>query len=402
MKKILIILSFVVYYSATAQWAPINFTESMSIKDIHFIDEQIGFAAGYHEVYKTTNGGQNWTEIASDEFVNGPNCVWFINENIGFIIGDDGWVDPVVSKTINGGSSWTKTTLTTSSNLMKTPSKIFFLDSNTGFISCRGGYLFKTTNQGVVWNELATTITDDLSSIHFPTSNIGYVSISYSSSILKTINGGNSWTLLNLGQLIGVNDLYFTDESTGYLACGNSKILKTEDGGSSWDVFDFGTNDNFYAITFTSKNIGYVAGASGTLVTTTDAGSTWQSNTSGVSQLLYRIDFPTQEVGYISSLHNPPVIIKTTNGGGILSVAEPKGKQNFTLYPNPASDLITIMADKSLLGSKFLIINQLGRTVLSGTLTGNVTTVSIDELTEGVYLFQLGERKWQSLKFIKK
>jgi len=404
MKKtlLLLLLVFVVYRSANAQWSNTNYAYPMEVYGIHFINEQVGFAAGYHEVYKTTDGGLNWSEIASNVFVNGPNGVWFMSENIGFIIGSDGGSNPQVSKTINGGTSWTTKTLPVVGMSFNSPNKIFFFDSNIGFIVGRNGNIYKTTNQGVDWVQQTSGTTEDITSVYFPTSIIGYASLMYSSSILKTINGGNSWAKVELGQTIGVKDLYFTDANNGYLAGSNSKILKTTNGGSSWNVFDFGTSDSFYAIEFTSSNIGYAAGQSGTIVTTTNSGTTWIPNNSGVSQLLYCMDFPSPQVGYIGMMGSPKKIIKTTNAGGIYSISEQTENAGFSLYPNPSRDIVSISANKTLLGLNYYIFDQVGKAVLSGKIINETTTIDISEIAAGVYLFQLGEQKMQSLKIIKK
>ncbi len=178
-----------------------------------------------------------------------------MNESLGFIIGEDGGGNPQVSKTINGGGSWTTTNLPISGLGFNGANKMFFFDSNIGYIVCRSGHIYKTTNQGTDWDSLTSGTTEDLTSVHFPTSTVGYVSLMSSPAILKTTNGGTNWTSKPL-PLFGVQDLFFTDANTGYLPCGNSTILKTTDGGDSWNVFSFGTTDAFYAIEFTSSNIG--------------------------------------------------------------------------------------------------------------------------------------------------
>ncbi|MBL7139004.1 MAG: hypothetical protein ISS17_09545, partial [Bacteroidales bacterium] len=316
MKKIafLILFLFSGCFCATAQWAPTNYSEPMTVYGIHFLNDSVGYVCGYHEVYKTSNGGQSWSEVCRDVFVNGPNSVWFMNESIGFIAGSSGSSELKVSKTINGGSSWTTTTLPTSGGFVS-PSRIFFYDETTGYLVGREGNIFKTSNQGATWDKLTSGTTSDLSSVHFPSALIGYVSIENSSNtILKTINGGNSWSPKNLGQTIGVKDLFFTTPDTGYLACSNSTILKTTNGGNSWTEFNLGTSDYFYTITFTSRNIGYAAGSAGTLVTTTNQGVTWVPRVSGASDILFRMDFPSMEVGYIGTFGPPATVIKTTNG----------------------------------------------------------------------------------------
>ena len=112
MKKILsfLLVSFIVI-TANGQWSAVNYNYTMQPYDIHFINEKVGYVAGYHQVYKTPDGGQSWAKVDSNTFVNGPVGVWFFNESTGLIIGSDGGGNPQVSKTINGGTSWTTTTL---------------------------------------------------------------------------------------------------------------------------------------------------------------------------------------------------------------------------------------------------------------------------------------------------
>ena len=392
----------IAYFSANAQWSTVNYTYSMEVYDLHFINEQVGFAAGYHQVYKTPDGGQNWILIADNVFINGPVGVWFFDENIGLIIGSDGGGYPQVSKTINGGNSWSTSTLPVSSMDFNDPNKIFFFDNNTGYIVCRSGYIYKTVNQGADWTQLTSGVTDDLGSIYFPTANIGYVTLEYSHFFLKTINGGNSWTMLNTGQLSSVYDVYFTSADTGYFACSNSKILMTTNGGASWSAFDFGTSDYFYTIEFTSKNVGYTAGSSGTIVATTNGGITWLPIPSGINKLLYCMDFPSPLVGYIGTLDLPPAIIKTTNGGGIYSIGNLNGNTYISLQPNPADDVVTVSSTRVMVGSEYYFIDQQGKVALSGKITGEKMHIDVRQLVTGVYIFRLGEQNMQGLKLNKK
>ena len=390
MKKIVVFILFVFsgYFSATAQWAPTNYPVSMSVCGIHFLNDSVGYVCGYHEVYKTSNGGQSWSEVCRDVFVNGPNGVWFLNESIGFIVGSSGSSELKVGKTINGGSSWTTTILPTSGGFIN-PKRIFFYDETTGYIVGKEGNMYKTSNQGATWDKLASGTTSDLSSVHFPSALIGYVSIeSFSNTILKTINGGNSWTPTNLGQTIGVKDLFFTTPDTGYLACFNSTILKTTNGGDSWTEFTLGTNDVFYTITFTSRNFGYAAGSAGTLVTTTNQGVTWIPRVSGASDILYRMDFPSMEVGYIGTFGPPGSVIKTTNGGGILAIPEQRAEHGICISPNPASEFIIIEMDTKFAHAQIEILDMTGKTILQQPVSSN-ERISIQLLPNGVYIYKV-------------
>jgi len=405
MEKLLFsfLLSLTICYSANAQWSPTGYNETMVVEDLHFLNGSVGFAAGYHQVYKTVDAGNTWTEISNNLFINGPTCVWFFNETTGIIAGKSGGGELQVGKTFNGGTTWTVTTL--SGMGFNSPNQILFLDDNVGYIACREGKIFKTINQGSSWTQLPTGTTNDITSIHFPSATVGYATFMYSDKLIKTINGGNSWSQISLDQLREVNHVYFTDINTGYLACGNSTILKTSDGGNSWMPFSFGTSDIFYDIKFTSSQYGYAVGGGGTIAQTSNAGNTWYTVPSGLgtlNNLLYSIDFPSADTGYVATLGGGPgIILKTFNGGGFTSVEEISDNNDFVIYPNPVNDVLYLSTNNFLNYKTYYIIDQLGRVLLSGELTEKTTKVDINGLTGGVYFLQFGEQKKQLMKIIK-
>lgn len=70
-----------------------------------------------------------------------------------------------------------------------------------------------------------------------------------------------------------------------------------------------------------------------------------------------------------------------------------EGNSLCQVYPNPANENITIKVDVKLLGSVYSFIDQLGRTVLTGTLTSLNSDINISELSSGCYLLKVGENK---------
>ena len=61
---------------------------------------------------------------------------------------------------------------------------------------------------------------------------------------------------------------------------------------------------------------------------------------------------------------------------------------NLTLYPNPVSELLTVSCEEHG-GAQWNIINSLGQKVKTGKLSGNNTTISVNDMNHGYYLFQL-------------
>jgi hypothetical protein len=71
------------------------------------------------------------------------------------------------------------------------------------------------------------------------------------------------------------------------------------------------------------------------------------------------------------------------------------------ISPNPATHQITVQANASLVGSTYIISDQLGRTVLQGKLLSEDTIVSLDDLPVGIYLCSVGAHSKQTFNLIK-
>ena len=114
-------------------------------------------------------------------------------------------------------------------------------------------------------------------SVYFANANTGYAA-GYNMTILKTTNGGSSWTIVNSGTQGGLNCVYFTDANTGYASGGYLDvflniwgiILRTTDGGLSWIPVNSGNFSWLYSVHFPESNTGYSVGLYGTIIKTTD------------------------------------------------------------------------------------------------------------------------------------
>jgi hypothetical protein len=72
------------------------------------------------------------------------------------------------------------------------------------------------------------------------------------------------------------------------------------------------------------------------------------------------------------------------------------------VYPNPASDIISVKINPRLLGQNYKITDQVGRIVLNDKLQSEITSISINELPIGIYFFTIGEQIKQTFKVMKK
>ncbi len=77
-------------------------------------------------------------------------------------------------------------------------------------------------------------------------------------------------------------------------------------------------------------------------------------------------------------------------------------QNQFKVYPNPATNQINVQINQSMIGSSYTITDQIGKTVLSGKLNTEKTTIELGDLSGGIHLFSIGNNAKQTFKVIKK
>lgn len=194
-----------------------NLIPDPSLSDVFFIDSSIAYALG-KSVWKTIDGGNNWTKLYDFAPTTGWNSLSFINEQTGWISKQEG-----VYKTINGGKDWQR--LNTDTINLDQGGAIFFLNSDTGYIS-NNTSIEKTVDGGASWNKVFVCSSSFYHDIHFVSEKVGY--ITDGPRIFKTPDGGNTWTkvVALASSSNSLMELHFTDANHGW-ACGQKgTILK--------------------------------------------------------------------------------------------------------------------------------------------------------------------------------
>ncbi len=199
---------------------------------------------------------------------------------------------------------------------------IFFLNASIGFMVSYDGEIYKTTDNGVSWNLKYTnpTANQPFYQILFVDENLGYV-VGGSAScggtgcspsggiILKTIDGGNTWsTVLTHPSVefvsIAVNSL------TELFAITKSQIYKSTNAGINWVNID----SNHYSLNKINFNgsFGFCTGNGGKIIRSIDNGATWSSATTLAAYYATDIKFKSEN-GYC--LANNQDIYKTDDNG---------------------------------------------------------------------------------------
>lgn len=85
----------------------------------------------------------------------------------------------------------------------------------------------------------------------------------------------------------------------------------------------------------------------------------------------------------------------------ITPVINNKVFSEFSVYPNPVTDVVNIRITGDKKGEVFSIVNLAGKQVLTGKLEDEINSFDLSGLNSGLYFVQLGTVKRQTLKLIK-
>lgn len=407
---VVLLLPVLIAHAAVAQWVPINSGTSRDLNATWFTDGQTGYVVGdTGTILKTIDGGGEWLPCAS-ETTSDLHSVCFTDNYTGYAVGSNG----TILKTTNAGVSWTNL----NSGKINTLYSVVFPSLNIGYAVGYGGAIVKTTDGGETWisQNSGTWPYGYLGSVFFTSIDTGYAAgglnwIQQSwSEIIKTTDGGANWTPLyseySHDYYIGLSAVFFLDANTGYVAGGRGRILKTETADTNWTLQPSGTFFDLIDISFvrteTGTDIGYAVGRQGKIIKTIDGGNTWVSQTSDTSNIgtFKDIFLLSADMGY--AVGSGGLIRKTINGGGV-GISDKSMKSSLLkVYPNPASDLVTIETPSGTQNNTVTIADVHGQVVATRSMNSHKIRINISALTRGVYFLKVyGEGIVPVGKFIK-
>lgn len=236
------ILFFIFYFSVILFFIAFNFKDTLTpfgwyqqnmpnpwgaaAVDMIFTDSLNGYAvtqitSGASYILKTTNGGDNWSII----FTNNQTFrkIKFINANTGFAT-----TFPNLLKTTNAGENWNTIILPET-----TTEDIYVLNEDTIWIvGCNGFYdnLLRTTNGGISWQMQFGWGSLQETHIYMYNSRIGFATLSGPAGLWKTTNSGENW--INIANEY-FTQMYFLDSLNGWKT-DRLTLKKTTNGGYNW------------------------------------------------------------------------------------------------------------------------------------------------------------------------
>ncbi len=278
----------------SAGWTKVSTGSTATFNDIFFVDNSYGFACGASGIYRSSDGGVNWSHListASPVNIAAANSsrACFIDNSEKIYLTTNGTTiqeaavhftpdsiptfkdaffssntvcyassSKYIWKSLDGGLSFDS--IYNFHEPSDANNLLYFVNDLTGWIN-RQGKIFKTTDGGHNWT-LQFSGSPGIA-INFINSGIGFISANY--LIYKTIDGGDHFTPINNITYYSA-DICFVNSTTGFVSSDNH-IYKTTDGGNTWaQIIAVGSPQTFVEIHFTDANHGWACGTNGLLL----------------------------------------------------------------------------------------------------------------------------------------
>jgi photosystem II stability/assembly factor-like uncharacterized protein len=309
-----------------SQWYEQNSGTTMHLNAVSFIDENRGFVVGDNgTILRTTNGGDLWVQLPSGTS-NHLLAISVTSENIVTVVGSGG----TILRTSNGGESWYSQISGTTMNL----NGVHFIGPNIGMIVggvdgwVGGGTILRTSTGGATWVPVFSDTTKWLRSVWLTNADTATIVGSYgraNDAILRTIDGGETWSDISTDADMPLLSIFYIDESYGYAVGGwwglgddkHGVILKTIDGGNNWSYVRSFWWHLFNSAQFVDRDTGWLATKTGYIFRTVNGGQDLQEQFRVVDPYspwsLNSIVMTDDLSGWCVGLFG--LILHTTNGG---------------------------------------------------------------------------------------
>ena len=321
--------------SAFAQWERVSPTGEFLYAQQKLLNPEntdFYYSLGIQMV-TSADGGVTWNIVAANGLINQEDLlpgniaydIDFPGINTGYLVKKN-----KIYKTTDGNLSWTRQLeLDPKNNFSDSPDfhAIDFVDDNTGFAVGTYDKIFKTTDGGITWNELRWTASSapyiSYTDVTFINPLVGFVTgyeapdrwtnFGFNYIILKTIDGGNTWTTYRQDFAEGhrVVELQMVDQDVGYLLLkrgqlADDRLFRTGDGGQTWDEVTIPLRFRTNAMWWVTADRGFIIGNENNvndgnvLLTTSDGGGQWETSFSGEGHSLENMVFSTAQNGVIT------------------------------------------------------------------------------------------------------
>lgn len=281
-------------------WREMETVTSRALLDVHFTDENQGWAVGARgTILHTTNGGSSWTPQTSGT-LSGLEAVHFTGPARGWAVGDSG----TILSTEDGGETWNPQSSGTTIYDLK---DVYFVDDAHGWVvGAYGATVLTTDDGGDDWTLRGDEVLSWLYGVVFADELSGWA-VGYGGTLVSTTDGGLTWTERESASVRQFNGIDFF--ASRVWTVGEGEILTSTNAGVDWSRQDDGTIvETLHAVDFTSAERGFAVGTTGTIIKTQDGGASWFYESADTTVDLYGLFDANQRLGS-RGLRNDPATL---------------------------------------------------------------------------------------------
>lgn len=312
------------------QWTEMAFSTTINLLalEINRKNPSEMFACGFSVFYRSTNSGSTWTSVylSSGNFYDLASDS--VDQNILHACGYEwnsvaGTASMIYLKSTNKGSTWNKSVLPTIENGYGFAVAVEAKNSNRVWV---GGYqyaaglttpkLFRSTNGGTGWTDVTGTLAGTVQDMIIDSTGVKRIIVVTTANTFYSTNNGASWNTCT-GFPYGYRITQDPKNKTIFYIAGYNNVYKSTDGGMAWNVYTSGLSSaksgSDILVDRSNSNIifgGYQTG----FYKSTDGGTNWNTFNGGllISNITALELTPGASPALFAAVYNEQ-LYKTTN-----------------------------------------------------------------------------------------
>jgi photosystem II stability/assembly factor-like uncharacterized protein len=354
-----------------------------------FADANIGLAVGDNDisgvgltqVFRTTDGGQNWTSIvlpgtSGAALQQGIKTVAFADATHAFLITAFGGI----WRSDDAGATWSP--VGNSWNAEQQNYQLRFADASHGIVVGEDGFVARTSDGGATWIQVAGGANvDTLYSVSALANDV--VLAAGVSQFKRSTDGGARWNTLDNAPW-GVMGMTSRPDGVAFAVSLDGKIYRSADAGETWSAVHQHSSA-LRGIAFANSTVGIAVGDSGTILRTEDGGTSWM-NVSATSNDLVSAGFASPAIAFATGRNN--TLLRSEDGGRTwqaVSVPAPYPSHGLVSIAFTSASVGTLVGDHAIYqtidaGRSWATV----ATTLGGVMSGGLRSVQYLDATNGI------------------
>ena len=399
----IIVLSFLITTSATAQWTQVNDGLATLVygAGTHGTTQTNVFARAYNVLYRSSDHGGTWTAVDNPIAGNPSDVGYYFN---GRYFAGSSSISACIHYSDNEGDSWTTAPGAPSATVVR------------GFFEYGGALYAYTSSVGIyrtldgnTWTAVNNGLTN-LNVIGMASSGPYFVAATIGGGVFRTINA-TSWTQatgIGNGDLNGEN-VWRMGSNLYYSAQGGAEYVSS-DFGATWTAW---TQPAFFGLGMVEvKRFGntlylesrhFAGGQRDSLYRSTNEGASWTNITGNLNAADLNGSGILEHDGYVFIGYSIG-----SAGQGIYRYAlstgmdEADGTMQPRAFPNPTADRVKIQLPQQAIGSPYRVLGITGAEVLRGRMDGAQVDLDLSGLSAGSYLLHVDGAEVMPLRLVKR